>query len=86
MIDGKALAAGLNRQLAEIASRLRDQMGFTAGLAAILVGNDPASQVYVRSKRRACEAAGITVLETRLPRSKLALVGSLSAQTINDGA
>ena len=67
VIDGKSLAAGLNRQVGEIAFRLRDQIGITPGLAAILVGNDPASQVYVRSKHRACEAAGIAVLETRLP-------------------
>jgi len=67
VIDGKSLAAGLNRQVGEIALRLRDQIGITPGLAAILVGNDPASQVYVRAKHRACETAGIAVLETRLP-------------------
>ena len=54
LIDGKALAAALREQVAAAAARLRERHGVVPGLAAILVGDDPASQVYVRSKARAC--------------------------------
>jgi methylenetetrahydrofolate dehydrogenase (NADP+) / methenyltetrahydrofolate cyclohydrolase len=67
IIDGKALAAGLRSRAAGVAARLRDEMNLTAGLAAVLVGNDPASQVYVRAKGRACGAAGLGSFERRFP-------------------
>src|SRR5260370_3858414 len=66
VIDGRALAAEVLRQVAEIAVRLRDERRVTAGLSAILVGNDPASPGYVRSKRRACDADGLASFEIRL--------------------
>ena len=67
LIDGKAIAAGLRQRIAGVAADLRQRHAITAGLAAILVGDDPASQLYVRSKARACEAAGIASFEHRLP-------------------
>jgi methylenetetrahydrofolate dehydrogenase (NADP+)/methenyltetrahydrofolate cyclohydrolase len=67
IIDGKAVAAGLRKRVAAAAARLREERGITAGLAAVLVGDDPASQVYVRSKARACTAAGLASFEFRLP-------------------
>ena len=67
VIDGKAVAAGLRSRVAAIAARLRDEMNLPAGLAAVLVGNDPASQVYVRAKGRACAAAGLDSFERRFP-------------------
>jgi methylenetetrahydrofolate dehydrogenase (NADP+) / methenyltetrahydrofolate cyclohydrolase len=66
IIDGKATAAAererISREVAELAER-----GVTPGLAAVLVGDDPASQVYVGSKERACEAVGMRSLGARLP-------------------
>ena len=65
VIDGKGVAAELRNRVADVAGRLRDDMKVTAGLAAILVGNDPASQVYVRGKGRACAASGLGSFELR---------------------
>jgi len=67
VIDGEAAATGLRARIADAAARLRDKAGLTAGLAAILVGSDPASQVYVRGKGRACAATGLASFELRLP-------------------
>lgn len=63
IIDGKAIAAQVREDLAkEVAG-----MDIQPGLAVILVGDDPASQVYVRNKIKACEKAGIRSFESRLP-------------------
>jgi len=66
IIDGKAIAAQLRERVAAAAAALRDEHGIVPGLAAVLVGDDPASQVYVRSKARACTAAGLASFEFRL--------------------
>ena len=66
VIDGKALAARITEELKPRAAKLA-QSGRKPGLAVILVGEDPASQVYVRNKIRACERVGIESLEFRLP-------------------
>jgi methylenetetrahydrofolate dehydrogenase (NADP+) / methenyltetrahydrofolate cyclohydrolase len=58
-IDGKQLAEQFRARAAEEAARLQAETGVTPGLGAILLGEDPASKVYVRSKERACEKAGI---------------------------
>src|SRR5712692_8903153 len=67
LIDGRAIAAGLRQRVAAGAAMLRERHGVGAGLAAVLVGDDPASQVYVRSKVRACGEVGIASFEHRLP-------------------
>jgi methylenetetrahydrofolate dehydrogenase (NADP+) / methenyltetrahydrofolate cyclohydrolase len=67
IIDGKAIAAGLRQRVAEATSILRERHRITPGLAAILIGDDPASQLYVRTKARACAAGGIASSEHRLP-------------------
>jgi methylenetetrahydrofolate dehydrogenase (NADP+)/methenyltetrahydrofolate cyclohydrolase len=67
VIDGRAVAAELRRRVAEAAAQLRRATGLAVGLAAILVGDDPASDVYVRSKGRACGESGIASFERRLP-------------------
>ncbi len=59
LIDGKASAAALRLRIAGAAAGLQDRHGLVPGLAVVLVGDDPASQVYVRNKGRACEAAGL---------------------------
>ena len=67
VIDGKAVAAELHGRVADIAARLRDEMNVAAGLATVLVGSNPASQVYVRAKARACTAAGLGSFEFSFP-------------------
>jgi len=66
IIDGRAIATGLRERIAEAAARLREEHGIIPGLAAVLVGDDPASQIYVRSKARACAAARLASFEHRL--------------------
>jgi methylenetetrahydrofolate dehydrogenase (NADP+)/methenyltetrahydrofolate cyclohydrolase len=90
IIDGRAIAAGLQARVAAAAAKLRDEHGITAGLAAVLVGNDAASQVYVRNKGRACATAGLASFEYRLPADApfpaiLDLVGKLNADERVDG-
>ena len=90
IIDGKAIAAELRRHVATAAAKLRQEHGITAGLAAVLVGDDPASQLYVRSKARACAAVGLASFEFRLPADAglpavLDLVARLNADEKVDG-
>ncbi|HEY4472874.1 MAG TPA: bifunctional methylenetetrahydrofolate dehydrogenase/methenyltetrahydrofolate cyclohydrolase FolD [Stellaceae bacterium] len=90
IIDGKAIAAELRERVAAAAATLRNEHGITPGLAAVLVGDDPASQVYVRSKARACTAAGLASFEFRLPADAdlptiLELVAQLNADERVDG-
>jgi methylenetetrahydrofolate dehydrogenase (NADP+)/methenyltetrahydrofolate cyclohydrolase len=59
IIDGNQIADAMRREIATQAQRLRERHGVVAGLAAVLVGDDPASQIYVRNKRRACEKVGL---------------------------
>lgn len=59
IIDGNKIAEVMRAEIAAMAARLQADAGVPAGLAAVLVGDDPASQIYVRNKRRACEKAGI---------------------------
>jgi methylenetetrahydrofolate dehydrogenase (NADP+)/methenyltetrahydrofolate cyclohydrolase len=66
IIDGKAIAAGLRARVADEVARVKRAHGLTPGLAVVLVGNDPASEVYVRSKHRETQAAGMASFEHRL--------------------
>ena len=86
VIDGKALATGLRSRVGDMAARLRDEMNLTAGLAAVLVGNDPASQTYVRAKGRACAAAGLGSFERRFPAniSEAVLVAEVEKLNADD--
>ncbi|EFQ57988.1 bifunctional methylenetetrahydrofolate dehydrogenase/methenyltetrahydrofolate cyclohydrolase [Streptococcus downei] len=69
IIDGKALAKKMQGQLAEKVAQLKDQHGIVPGLVVILVGDNPASQVYVRNKERSALAAGFTSETVRLSDS-----------------
>lgn len=85
-IDGKALAAKVKDQVWEEAAQLPRR----PGLAVILVGDDPASQVYVRGKEKDCAECGIESFEHRLPAETaqedlLALVRELNADSAVDG-
>ncbi len=66
VLDGKAIAARVRAEVAEEVARLR-QAGVVPGLAVVLVGDDPASQVYVRNKGRACDEVGVVHFDHRLP-------------------
>jgi methylenetetrahydrofolate dehydrogenase (NADP+)/methenyltetrahydrofolate cyclohydrolase len=84
IIDGKAIAADLRQRVAAEAARVRRDHGLVPGLAVVLVGNDPASEVYVRSKARQTEAAGMASFEHRLAADTaqadlLALIARLNA-------
>ncbi|WP_417628841.1 bifunctional methylenetetrahydrofolate dehydrogenase/methenyltetrahydrofolate cyclohydrolase FolD [Pararhodobacter aggregans] len=67
IIDGKAFAAKVREQVAEHVARLKAEHGITPGLAVVLVGEDPASQVYVRSKGKQTAEAGMNSFERKLP-------------------
>ncbi|AJE48669.1 bifunctional methylenetetrahydrofolate dehydrogenase/methenyltetrahydrofolate cyclohydrolase FolD [Celeribacter indicus] len=84
IIDGKAFAAQLRRRVAAEVDRIRSGAGVTPGLAVVLVGDDPASQVYVRAKGRQTVEVGMESFEHRLPDTTseadlLALIGRLNA-------
>ncbi len=90
IIDGKGVAADIRRAVAE---RIRERTARglpRPGLAVILVGDDPASRVYVRNKRNACREAGIASFEHDLPadttqEALLALIDRLNADEAVDG-
>ena len=67
LIDGKAIAANLRKQIAQRVEERRQQGLRTPGLAVILVGTDPASQVYVSHKRKDCEEVGFISQAFDLP-------------------
>ncbi len=90
IIDGKAFAAGLRARLAARVPSFVEQAGRAPGLAVVLVGEDPASQVYVRSKHKATIEAGMQSFEHRLPaetsqQDLLDLVAALNADDNVDG-
>ena len=66
LISGKEVSAQIRQKIKEEAQALRENSGIQPGLAVILVGNDPASQIYVRNKQRACEEVGFHAFEYRL--------------------
>lgn len=89
IIDGKAFAAGLRSKIAAEVGKLAAR-GITPGLAVVLVGEDPASQVYVRSKGRMTREVGMASFEHRLPADTaeaelLALVDRLNADPAVNG-
>jgi methylenetetrahydrofolate dehydrogenase (NADP+)/methenyltetrahydrofolate cyclohydrolase len=90
IIDGKAFAANLRQRVADMVPPFIGALGRAPGLAVVLVGDDPASSVYVKSKHKACVAAGIESFEHRLPADTaqddlLALIEKLNADERVDG-
>jgi methylenetetrahydrofolate dehydrogenase (NADP+)/methenyltetrahydrofolate cyclohydrolase len=84
VIDGKAFAAGVRARVAERVERIADEHGETPGLAVVLVGDDPASAVYVRNKGKHTVEVGMKSVERRLPADTdeatlLAVVEELNA-------
>ena len=83
-IDGKVFAQGLRERVGEAVSSLQRDHGFTPGLAVVLVGEDPASQVYVRNKGKQTLEAGMKSFEHKLPNTTsetelLGLINQLNA-------
>ncbi len=90
ILDGKATAASIRAALREDIERDREKAGRAPCLAVILVGEDPASQVYVRNKEKACADAGMETRSYRRPASILQkeleeLIASLNADPAVDG-
>lgn len=90
ILDGKATAASIRAALREDIARDREKAGRVPCLAVILVGEDPASQVYVRNKEKACADAGMETRSYRRPASILqeeleALIAELNADPAVDG-
>ena len=84
IIDGKAFAATVREKVAAHVTRLKDENGITPGLAVVLVGEDPASQVYVRSKGKMTVECGMNSYEHKLDvdtseADLLALIAKLNA-------
>jgi len=84
IIDGKAFAAKVRAQVAGHVARLKEEQGITPGLAVVLVGEDPASQVYVRNKGKQTVEVGMNSYEYKLPAETpeaelLALIAQLNA-------
>ena len=84
VIDGKAFAAKMRAQVAEAVARVKAESGITPGLAVVLVGEDPASKVYVKNKHAATVEVGMSSFEHRLDAGTseadlLALVAALNA-------
>jgi 5,10-methylene-tetrahydrofolate dehydrogenase/methenyl tetrahydrofolate cyclohydrolase len=90
LIDGTAVAARLRAEVAVEAEKLKAAKGRAPGLAAVLVGDNPASQTYVRSKRKACAEVGIESFGHELPKTATqaeveTLVTQLNADPKVDG-
>jgi methylenetetrahydrofolate dehydrogenase (NADP+) / methenyltetrahydrofolate cyclohydrolase len=69
LIDGKTFAKGLRDEVAQAVAKLKGELQLVPGLAVVLVGEDPASQVYVRNKHKQTLEAGMNSWEHRLPAS-----------------
>ncbi|MBR5553133.1 MAG: bifunctional methylenetetrahydrofolate dehydrogenase/methenyltetrahydrofolate cyclohydrolase FolD [Clostridia bacterium] len=67
LMDGKATGAKVRARLAEKTVEFKEKYGYAPGLAVIIVGDDPASKVYVRNKKKACEEVGYNSFEYALP-------------------
>ena len=90
VIDGKALASRLKDDMQAQVAELKKQCGRAPGLAVILVGDDPASHVYVKNKENACEQVGIASFSHQLPASTtqehlLGLIAELNHDPKVDG-
>jgi methylenetetrahydrofolate dehydrogenase (NADP+)/methenyltetrahydrofolate cyclohydrolase len=90
ILDGVATAKAIRAEAAAAAAKIREAAGRPPGLAVVLVGEDPASQVYVGSKTRACEEAGMASFSHRLPATiaadeLFAVIDRLNADPAVDG-
>mgnify|MGYP003999228459 FL=1 len=89
-IDGKVFAEGLRVRVAEQVRDLKENHNISPGLAVVLVGNDPASEIYVRNKNKMCGEAGIKSFEHKLPdettqKELLTLIDGLNSDPAVNG-
>jgi methylenetetrahydrofolate dehydrogenase (NADP+)/methenyltetrahydrofolate cyclohydrolase len=89
-IDGKAAALRLRAEVASEAAALKAAHGVVPGLAVVLIGDDPASQIYVRSKTKALEEAGMRSIDRRMPANTehaelIGVIDELNADPAVDG-
>ncbi len=90
IIDGKAISAIVREEIAQKVVEYNERTGLRPGLAVVIVGTDPASQVYVRNKKKACEQVGFNSWVYELPESTTqeelnALVDKLNADSLVHG-
>jgi methylenetetrahydrofolate dehydrogenase (NADP+)/methenyltetrahydrofolate cyclohydrolase len=90
IIDGKSIGADLRGKIAAHVSALKSEHGLTPGIAVVLVGQDPASEVYVRTKSKAVAEAGMRAIDRKLPAATseaelLAVVAGLNADPSVNG-
>ena len=90
IIDGKAIAAGLYEEMLQEVDQMEQQYGRRPGLTVIIVGEDPASQVYVRNKEKAAKKIGLVSQVVRLPEETtqdklLTIIKQLNADPTVDG-
>jgi methylenetetrahydrofolate dehydrogenase (NADP+)/methenyltetrahydrofolate cyclohydrolase len=90
IIDGKGVAAAIRGEIKEEVTAIQAESGDVVGLAVVLVGEDPASQVYVRLKKRDCAEVGITSIDHDLPGDTtqadlIALIDKLNADPAVNG-
>jgi methylenetetrahydrofolate dehydrogenase (NADP+)/methenyltetrahydrofolate cyclohydrolase len=83
IIDGKAIAARVRADVAEQVEAFRERTGRVPGLATVLVGDDPASAVYVGGKQRACAEVGMVPIDRRLPAKASFDLIAEELQTLN---
>jgi methylenetetrahydrofolate dehydrogenase (NADP+) / methenyltetrahydrofolate cyclohydrolase len=83
IIDGKAVAARVRARVAEQVRELRERTGLSPGLATVLVGSDPASEIYVGGKQRASAEVGMVPIDRRLAADASAVAVAAELQSLN---
>ncbi len=86
IIDGRVVAARMRTEIAQDAAEFLAKTGDMPGLGVVLVGDDPASAMYVRMKRRACESAGIHSVASMLPASSTQAEVEAAVTSLNNDA
>ncbi|HEX2620279.1 MAG TPA: bifunctional 5,10-methylenetetrahydrofolate dehydrogenase/5,10-methenyltetrahydrofolate cyclohydrolase [Phototrophicaceae bacterium] len=84
IIDGQAVAARMQAEVTAEAEAFKNQYGYPPGLGVVLVGENPASQMYVRMKRRACQKAGIDSIAHFLPADATQAEVEAAVKSLND--
>ncbi len=84
IIDGNPIAERLRADIARDAAAFKSEFGYQPGLGVVLVGDDPASQMYVRMKRRACESVGVISYAHILPSDATQTEVETAVRTLND--
>ncbi|MBC7869566.1 MAG: bifunctional 5,10-methylenetetrahydrofolate dehydrogenase/5,10-methenyltetrahydrofolate cyclohydrolase [Chitinophagaceae bacterium] len=84
IIDGRVVAERIRAEIAQDVTRYTSEFGYAPGLGVVLVGDDPASAMYVRMKQRACENAGIYSVASILPASSLQAEVEAAVASLNN--